>query len=440
MVRLWRETKRYSEEDIDFQERVYAKSGLSSTSTYLPPSLNPAFVGNDVHTDLNSAAEECRMAVCTAIEGLLKKTGVRAEDIDILVTTCSIYCPTPSMASMVVNAFKLRKDVQAYHLGGMGCANGVVAVNLVADMIKARPNSVALFVTTETTTPAYYRGNDRHRLVTNLLFRMGAAAVLLTDKPRLAGRGPKYVLQCRNRVHLGASEEAIGAIHYGPDAEGANGIYLGKNVVKEASRALALSMRQVAPRVLTWPQLAEAAADTLRRRLSPTAAAAPPYRPNFQRSTVKHFLLHAGGAKVLDGLGEALQLGPDTLAPSRAVLHDYGNVSSSTTWYTLAAVETTRGVSRGDRVLQIGVGSGIKCGVNVWKALRDVHEVHGAWAHRLSSEERTRLELAAQVDVSHGWAHVARRLVFMVLMLLLVAAMHTAMLRQQVGLPGQQEL
>lgn len=25
---------------------------------------------------------------------------------------------------------------QAYHLGGMGCANGVVAVNLVADMIK----------------------------------------------------------------------------------------------------------------------------------------------------------------------------------------------------------------------------------------------------------------------------------------------------------------
>ncbi len=35
------------------------------------------------------------------------------------------------------------------------------------------------------------------------------------------------------------------AIHYGPDAEGDNGIYLGKNVVKEASRALAVAMRQV---------------------------------------------------------------------------------------------------------------------------------------------------------------------------------------------------
>ena len=39
----------------------------------------------------------------------------------------------------------------------------------------------------------------------------------------------------------------------------------------------------------------------------------------------------------------------------------------STTWYTLAHVETVGGVRRGERVLQVGVGSGIKCGVNVWK-------------------------------------------------------------------------
>ncbi len=70
---------------------------------------------------------------------------------------------------------------------------------------------------------------------------------------------------------------------------------------------------------------------------------------------------------MLDGLGEALQLDEGLLAPSRAVLHDYGNVSSSTTWYTLGAVESLRGVARGQRVLQVGVGSGIKCGVCVWK-------------------------------------------------------------------------
>jgi hypothetical protein len=83
----------------------------------------------------------------------------------------------------------------------------------------------------------------------------------------------------------------------------------------------------------------------------------------------------AGGAKVLDGIGKELQLDENALEPSRAVLHDYGNVSSSTTWYTLGYLESVRGAKKGDRLLQIGVGSGIKCGVNVWRAVRDIHDV-----------------------------------------------------------------
>ena len=62
--------------------------------------------------------------------------GLVPNDIDILVTTCSIFCPTPSLASMVVNHFQMRPDIQSYHLGGMGCSNGVVAVNLIQDMLK----------------------------------------------------------------------------------------------------------------------------------------------------------------------------------------------------------------------------------------------------------------------------------------------------------------
>lgn len=61
---------------------------------------------------------------------------------------------------------------------------------------------------------------------------------------------------------------------------------------------------------------------------------------------------------MLDGIGKALQLDEAALEPSRAVLHDYGNVSSSTTWYTLGYVESVRGVKAGDKVMQIGVGSG----------------------------------------------------------------------------------
>lgn len=52
------------------------------------------------------------------------------------MSTCSIFCPTPSISSMIVNHFNMRTDVQSYHLGGMGCSNGVVAVNLIKDLLK----------------------------------------------------------------------------------------------------------------------------------------------------------------------------------------------------------------------------------------------------------------------------------------------------------------
>lgn len=37
---------------------------------------------------------------------------------------------------MLVNHFKLRQDVQSYHLGGMGCGNGVMALSLIRDLLQ----------------------------------------------------------------------------------------------------------------------------------------------------------------------------------------------------------------------------------------------------------------------------------------------------------------
>lgn len=45
------------------------------------------FCKNNPQTDLASSMAECKMAVCGAVQGLLQKLNLRADQIDILVTT-----------------------------------------------------------------------------------------------------------------------------------------------------------------------------------------------------------------------------------------------------------------------------------------------------------------------------------------------------------------
>jgi hypothetical protein len=98
--------------------------------------IHPKYNCIEPKTSMDDAMVEARMVMFGAVEGLLKRQGLAPKDVDILVTTCSIFCPTPSLASLVVNHFGMRPDVQSYHLGGMGCSNGVVAVNLVKDLLR----------------------------------------------------------------------------------------------------------------------------------------------------------------------------------------------------------------------------------------------------------------------------------------------------------------
>lgn len=71
--------------------------------------------------DLDSAAEEAKIVMVSLARDVLAKAGLEPTDVDVLITASTVFSPVPSLASMVVNALKMREDVQAYNLGGMGC-------------------------------------------------------------------------------------------------------------------------------------------------------------------------------------------------------------------------------------------------------------------------------------------------------------------------------
>jgi 3-ketoacyl-CoA synthase len=207
---------------------------------------------------------------------------------------------------------------------------------------------------------------------------MGGAAVLMTSG---AAQRPlaKYELLDAERVNMAARDESYGSMVVGPDEAGLEGIFLHKSLPAEAGRALTSCLKKITPRILDWPQYFEAAYVELKRRVLGKENV-PRFVPDYTRC-VDHFLIHAGGYAVLQSIKQGMGLPTSAMLPSFANLKDYGNTSSATTWYTAAYVESTTGVKKGEKVLQAGVGGGMKAGVVVWRAVRDVRDVHRCWAH-----------------------------------------------------------
>jgi predicted naringenin-chalcone synthase len=59
---------------------------------------------------------------------------------------------------------------------------GVIAADLARQMLEIYPNTYALVVSTENLTYNWYPGTNRGMLVTNTIFRVGGAALLLSNK------------------------------------------------------------------------------------------------------------------------------------------------------------------------------------------------------------------------------------------------------------------
>jgi len=385
-----------NQEQRDFVWKIWSKSGINDRATFLPKNLQPQYT-DEPKTDLYSAAAEARLVYGQVIEEVLRKTGLKATDVDILVTNTSIYCPTPSIASMVINLFKMREDVQAYHLGGMGCAMGVVGLNLVRDLLAAHPGKICLFVSSEITSSAFYCGERKEALVTNALFRMGGSAAIMTSNPAWRHKS-KYQLTHCVRVHTGASDRAFNALDWCPDEKGLNGMVITKTLPSEAANAMEKSLRMVTPHIMTWMQYMEAAFNYTHRAIAKATNKPMPksYKPDYTKCA-DHFLLHAGGYAILRGVQKGLGLPVDKMMPSFVSLRDYGNTSSASTWYTWSYQEACGGVKKGERVMQVGVGGGMKSGVCVWVALRNVHDNHRAWAH-LNGRVQTEADLPRPIS------------------------------------------
>lgn len=379
---LSRATDKFTDDELAFQDKVLLRSGLGDDTT-VPWWL----MSNPQHLDMAHARDEFEKMCFQAVDELLRKTGLDAKrgDIDVVITNSSLFNPTPSLSATLMNHYKMPSTTLNYSLGGMGCSAGVVAVDLARQMLELYPNSNVLVVSHENLTNNWYDGADRSMLVPNCIFRSNGAALLLSNKSRYAGSKSKYTLQHLVRTTIAADDEAFECVYQCEDDRQKVGVRLRKELMAVAGRALKANITRLGPRVLPLSEKLFFAADLVGRKVGLIKKGTPAYVPDFSRA-FNHLCIHTGGRGVIDAIEKQLQLPGPIVEPSRAALYRFGNVSSTSIWYVLSFVESGNGgdkkarpMKKGDRVWQLGFGSGFKCNSAVWVANRNVVDRHPAW-------------------------------------------------------------
>lgn len=368
--------------EYKFLLKAVVNSGIGE-ETYAPRNV---IEGREANPTLEDGVNEMEEFFYDSIVKLLARSGVSPSEIDVLVVNVSMFAVVPSLTSRIINHYKMREDIKAYNLTGMGCSASLISLDIIRNVFKSQKNKFALLVTSESLSPNWYDGKDRSMILANCLFRTGGCVILLTNKRSLKHKA-MLRLKCLVRTHHGAREDAYSCCKQQEDEQGKLGFYLAKNLPKAATRAFVDNLRVLSPKVLPTRELLRFMIVSLIKKLRQTSSlkSSSVGSKNSNKSPlnfktgVEHFCLHTGGKAVIDGIGMSLDLCEYDLEPARMTLHRFGNTSASSLWYVLGYMEAKKRLKKGDRVLMISFGAGFKCNSCLWEVMKDLGDAKNVW-------------------------------------------------------------
>lgn len=264
-----------------------------------------------------------KFAVPVSVEAARKaldEAGLTPDDIDALVVnTCTGYL-CPGLTSYIAEALPLKKSVWPFDLQGMGCGGAIPNLRTAYSYLLSHPDGRVLTVTVEICTATLFFDEAPDILISNALFGDGAAATVLSNGAGEGGirlRGFSAGLFPEDRHHL----------HYRTEKSKLRNV-----LSKEVPAVGARHGREVIHRLLAEHGLTQ--------------------------QDVDHWIIHPGGARVLDAFQEAMGLPDHALQPSRTVLYNYGNMSSASVLFVLDEVRRSRNPRPGEVGVMCSFGAG----------------------------------------------------------------------------------
>jgi len=120
-----------------------------------------------------------------AAEKCLERAGMRAEDIDLIITVSCTGFMIPSLDAHLIKLMGFRSNVRRMPFTELGCAAGAMGLSRAADFIASNPGSNVLIIAVELPSLTFQRKDiTQANLISSILFGDGAAAVIVTGQKR----------------------------------------------------------------------------------------------------------------------------------------------------------------------------------------------------------------------------------------------------------------
>jgi predicted naringenin-chalcone synthase len=251
----------------------------------------------------------------------LNQARVSPQSIDLLTVASCTGFDIPGLDLHLAARLDMRHDLSRTYILGMGCYAAFPALRRARDAALAAPRSRSLALCLELCSLHFQPGADTENVIVSALFGDGAAAALVGFDE--ASPGPQIVDMLTRCDYTTFEHMAFHVTDHGFQME----------------------LSSYVPALLG--AAVEEFIDTLLAR------------NGLVRADVRFWGVHPGGLKIMEHIEKRLGLNADDMRFSRAVLRQYGNMSSPTVLFVLDEIQQKGNPLPGDAVVLMAFGPGL---------------------------------------------------------------------------------
>ncbi|MCK8520053.1 type III polyketide synthase [Aquimarina sp. D1M17] len=283
-------------------------------------SIEDVFTATSFEEKNDIYVREVKKLGTDVLQKALNKTDWDPKSIDYIITVSCTGIMIPSLDAYIINDLGLRQDIVRLPVTEMGCAAGVSGIIYARNFLEANPGKRAAVIAVESPTATFQLDDlSMTNMVSAAIFGDGAACALLSSED--GASGPSII-----------GDEMY---HF-----------------YDATQMMGFKLSNGGLQMILDPEVPAKIANHFPEIIHPFLA-----KHHTKIQDVDHLIFHPGGKKIVQTVEELFGHLGKNIEDTKAVLKEYGNMSSATVLYVLERF-MDQNPNKGEKGLMLSFGPG----------------------------------------------------------------------------------